>query len=196
MIVNHADCLHKRVNDSRSDKVEAAFFQILAYLIGERSVSWHFLERFEAVDYRLVIDIAPDEFVEAAVFLLYFDKGFCIANGGGYLATVADYFLVLHEFFDLFFGVTGDFFYIKIIESFTKSLALFEHRYPRQARLHSLKDEHFEQAAVVVKRHAPFLIMVVDVNLIRAAPSAADKLFFRHNAPPIDFYRIFPSKTV
>jgi hypothetical protein len=52
-------------------------------------------------------------------------------------------------------------------------LALLQNRDPRQASLRAFQQQKLKQAALVMARHAPFIVMVSGVKGIIAAPGAA-----------------------
>ena len=164
MIVHHSHRLHKRVDYRRADKLKTALFQILAYPVGQRSAHGNVGEGFRTVDYRSVVDVAPDELVEAAEFTLNFEKSFRICNGGVYFEFVADNALVREQLGDLLIAVLRDLFRVKVVERTAEVFALFEYRYPRQARLHTLEDKHLEQLAVVMLGATPFGVVISDID--------------------------------
>jgi len=70
---------------------------------------------------------------------------------------------VLHQRVDLFGIVGGDLLDIKIIEGGAVRLALAEDCDPTQTGLHPLKDDFLEPAAVIMTRHAPFLVVIAGI---------------------------------
>src|SRR5207245_2597609 len=62
-------------------------------------------------------------------------------------------------------AVFGDDRGIKLVEGFSVVPSLLQDRLPTQTRLRSFEDQELEQQTVVVDRHAPFGVMVLDVEL-------------------------------
>lgn len=63
------------------------------------------------------------------------------------------------------------------MEEFSILLSLAEHRDPRESCLRSLKSQELEQDLIVVYRHSPLVVMVIDVELVgRTAPRAPSLL--------------------
>ena len=74
MVVDHPDCLHKGVNDGRTDKFEAHLLQITADPVGERRGGGHLLQSVPMADDRRVVHVSPDHPVETAVLPNGFQK--------------------------------------------------------------------------------------------------------------------------
>src|SRR5580692_6423562 len=79
--VDHADGLHEGVTDCRSDKFEAALFEIFAHRIGFPSLRGDLLHRLRRVDARLAADELPDVAIEAAELFLHAEKCFRVSDG-------------------------------------------------------------------------------------------------------------------
>lgn len=173
MIVHYSHSLHKRIDYRRADKFKAALFQVLAYPVGERGAHGNVGEGFRAVDYRGVVNIAPDELIEAAEFALNFKERFGIGNGGVYFQLVADNSRVRQQLGDLFIAVLGDFARVEVVERLSEVFAFMEYCYPRKPRLHSLKYQHLEELAVVMLGATPFVVVVGYVYRVGARPFAA-----------------------
>ena len=62
---------------------------------------------------------------------------------------------------------------LEILEGAAEVVALAEDRDPAQARLKAFEADLLEQPPVVGDRPAPFVIVVVDVELIGAGPRAS-----------------------
>ncbi len=68
VIVNHAHGLHVGVTNRTADKLEAAFFKILAHLIRLRRGDRDVFKFFPVIDNRFAIDKLPDVVAKIAVF--------------------------------------------------------------------------------------------------------------------------------
>ncbi len=62
---------------------------------------------------------------------------------------------------------------LEILEGAAEVVALAEDRDPAQARLKAFEADLFEQPPVVGDRPAPFMIVVMEVQLVRAGPRAS-----------------------
>src|SRR5581483_2113731 len=74
---------------------------------------------------------------------------------------------------DNFRRAFNDFFRIEIVKRTAEIVAFAQDRDPRQPGLESVEDQLFEEGAVVVLRHAPFLVVVGDVQGVLLRPRAA-----------------------
>ena len=89
MIVGHADGLHERVADRRSDESKAALAKVFAHRFGDgRRRRKIFGIAASAYD-RFTLGESPDERVEGAELALDLEKRFGIGNGGFYLGAIA-----------------------------------------------------------------------------------------------------------
>src|SRR5579863_4804906 len=175
VIVDQADRLHEGVTDSGSDEVESALLEGLAYGVGFRSACRNLLHRLGRVDSRLAADELPDPGVEAAEFFLYLQKCLGIAYRRRNFEFVADDAGIAQQTLDLAAVVARDARGIESVEGFAVVLALVQNRVPAQASLRAFKDEEFKERAVVVRRHAPFFIVIPNRKFV-AGPGAANRL--------------------
>jgi len=90
VIVDHADRLHERVADGRSDEGESASLQVLAHRVGLGGAGRNVLRPGGVVDDGAAADKLPDVGVEAAEFLLHGQKRACILHRRLDLEPVAD----------------------------------------------------------------------------------------------------------
>ena len=74
---------------------------------------------------------------------------------------------------DLLVVVARDLLRLEIVEGFAEIVALAQDRDPRQAGLETVEDQLFVERAVVIFRHAPFGVVIGDVERIFAGPGAA-----------------------
>ena len=112
-------------------------------------------------------------------------EGACVADGGLEFAAMADQPGVLHEGVDFLRIEARDFLGVEPCKGFAVVLALTQDRQPREAGLRTFEDELFEVQSIIVHRHAPFFVMVGDVQRVIAAPKAT-RLGLRHGQPLAD----------
>src|SRR5208337_2169696 len=171
MIVHHAGCLAKGIDDGRAAEIEASTLQILGDTRRERGLCRDLAHVAIAVLQALSLEKAPQIVGKAFVFL-----DFQKSAGRGYatfdFCAVADDTGILHEGFDLGAIVAGDLVRVEIVEGGAESLALAQYCDPGQPRLESVEKEFFKKRPAVALRHAPFLIMIGDVKRVIAGPWA------------------------
>ncbi|SAE94217.1 Uncharacterised protein [Enterobacter cloacae] len=74
--------------------------------------------------------------------------------------------------FHVFVGHGGHRNRIEMVEGLAIVLTLFQNGDPRQPGLLAFKANHFKQFFTVGFRHAPFLVVIIDIKLILAYPAA------------------------
>src|SRR5262245_5721775 len=173
MVVDHAGCLHEGVDDGGADELEAARGKLLRYLDRNRRGCRHARGGLELVDLRLAASEVPQQFREAGPFLHNVEIGFCAGDRAFDLGAVAYDADIVHQRVNLLGVVTRDLLRPEIVEGFAKVVALAQDGDPRQASLESVEDQLFIQRAVVIFRHAPFGVVIGDVERVFARPGAA-----------------------
>jgi hypothetical protein len=170
VFVVDADGLQVGLDDRRADELHAATLELLGDLFGERRGR---LRLARASHDGFVVDVRPQPFREAAVLLLDREEGARVEGDGLEFAAVADESRVLHEGGDFLVVEAGEFADIEARERFPIVLTLLQDGDPGEAGLRALEDELFEELAVVADRHAPFVVVIGDVERIVSAPEAA-----------------------
>ena len=117
--------------------------------------------------------------VEAAELFLDFERDVGVFDGGVNLEFVSDDAGIFEQFGDFLGSVTGDCFDIEIIERYPVRVSAFKDGFPAEASLCSFEDEQFEQVAIIVDRHSPFVVVVrlVDGATGAEAPDGVAVLF-------------------
>src|SRR5690606_24215763 len=181
VVVHHAGSLHEGVADGGSDEAEAPPLQLAAHCVRLRRLRWHVLQALPAVYLRAPVDEAPQERREAAELLLHRDRGARVVDRGLDLHAVADDAGVREELLDAAGRVARDPGDIEVVERLPVAVALPEDGDPGEPRLRTFQGEHLEEVAVVVRRDAPLLIVIGDVERIRPRPLASYACF-RHGS--------------
>src|SRR5262249_6399110 len=75
----------------------------------------------------------------------------------------------------------GDLLRMKSCESAAEIVALAQDRDPRQPGLETVQHELLVERARIVFRHAPFFVVVRQIQRIAAGPAAADSLLHRRD---------------
>jgi hypothetical protein len=164
VVIDHAHRLHEGVTDGRANKLESAPQQILAKGFRLGGLRGYFSGGFPRIANWAPADEAPEVGVEAAEFLLHCPKGAGVPDGGGDLEAVAHNAGVGEQPPDLSWTVSGHHLRIEAVKSPPVVVAFVQDGGPTQAGLGALKDEELEERAVIVSGHAPFMVMVLDVQ--------------------------------
>ena len=172
MIVDHADRLHEGVDDGRAAEFKAALRQFLGHRARDRGFGGHLAHGAIMVDLRLAVDEIPQQLGKAGAFFHDFEPGARREHRALDLGAIAHDAGVAHQPFDLGRPVARDFFRHKAVEGAAEIFALAQDGDPRQAGLETVEHEFFVERAVVVFRHAPFLIVIGDVERIVLGPWA------------------------
>src|SRR5690606_26185817 len=105
--------------------------------------------------------------------VLNLEKRFCVLHGRFDLQTVTDDCRVLHELLDACGSEARHALGIETFKGFAVPFTPLENGDPAQARLCALENEKLKKFPVVMDRYTPLLVMIFDVDGIRAGPAAA-----------------------
>ena len=101
--------------------------------------------------------------IELSVFIQDFLEYLSIVDGRCYFQFMPDYFLIVHELFNLFIIIFRHLVHVKVIEGGSEVLSFVLNGLPWQSCLKWLQNKHFKEIIVVKVRHSPFFIMVFDI---------------------------------
>jgi len=158
VVIDHSNRLHERITDSRADKLESAFSEVLAQRLGKRRLSGHGGPALP-ID-RLAFNKTPEVFIEAAKLFLNGDKGLRIFDRRRDLQTVTNDSGIEQELLSLVLAVAGDLLRIELVKRSAIALALIQNRFPAKTGLSAFKDQKLEKFPVVVQGHAPFMVVI------------------------------------
>src|SRR5258706_14223518 len=117
----------------------------------------------------------------AAEFFLHSQECPRVLHRGGDLHAVADDPWICGELGDPSRGVSRDLLWIEVTESATVAVALVEDDRPIESSLRGLQNQELEMRAIVVRRHAPFPIVILEHHrLIDVDPGTPPRLRIRH----------------
>src|SRR5262245_1433808 len=173
MVVDHADRLHEGVDDGRPDEFEAARREVLRDPTRQRGFGRHLRGRAEMVDLRLAVEEFPEQPREPGTFLHDLEIATGGQDGAFDLQAIAHDAGVLHQFLDPLRRIARNLFRIEAVEGAAEILALAQDGDPGQAGLEAVEHELLVERAVVVFRHAPFFVVIGDVERILSRPRAA-----------------------
>src|SRR5690606_6871528 len=173
MVVHQPRRLHVGVADRRPHEPETALLQGPAQPVRGRRTA-----RQVGRSHRVVLlwhpgDELPQELGEAAAFPLHREEPLRIVDGALDLQAVADDPRILQQGLEAALLHSRYAIGLEAVEDLPVALPLAQDGDPGEARLRSFEDQELEQALVVAHRHAPLLVVVGDVERIRAAPGAS-----------------------
>ena len=84
---------------------------------------------------------------------------------------------IIEEFFYFLLAVFRDFMIIEVIKSLSKAFSFHEDCVPAKPRLEALKGEKLEEGFIIINGFAPFVVVIVSVEMVFLAPLAAYFLF-------------------
>lgn len=172
VVIHHASGLHMGVANGRADEFKTARLEVFAHGVGLLSFRRNLLAGFPVIDFRRAVGELPYILVECPEFFLGCEEGFGVGDGGGDFQAIANDTGIGHQFRGFRFGIARDFFWIKLVKGFAKIFTLLQHAIPTQASLHAFENKKFEELAIVVKRHAPLLVVIRDIKVV-GRPGAA-----------------------
>src|ERR1700719_2211682 len=173
MIVDHADRLHEGIDDGRPAEFEAALRQLLGDRARDCGLRRHLASRFVVIDLGLAVDEVPQQLREARPLVHDIEPGPRRAHGALDLGAIAHDAGILHQPLELGRPVARDFLRNEIVEGAAEVLPLAQDGDPRQPGLETVEHEFFIERAIVVFRHAPFLVVIGDVERIVLGPRTA-----------------------
>ncbi len=184
MIVHQSCGLHEGVTYRAADKGKSAFFHIFRHCIRQRSCGRHIGHRCALVLQGFTIDKIPQISVQSQAKLAHLEIGARIFDEAIYLEAIAHNTGILQQGCDLRVLVTRYLVGIEVIKNLAVVFAFAQNGYPAQTRLGAFETKEFEQFAIVVNRRAPFVIVIVLVEFIVAAPPAAVEFRLSHVIVP------------
>src|SRR5262249_44219637 len=138
-----------------------------------RCLRWQVRWRTEAIGLRLAVDEVPQQPREAGALLHRVEIGARGEDRALDLHAVAHDAGILHQLLDLSRRVARDFRGLEGVEGAPEILALAQDGDPGQPGLEAVENELLVERAVVVFRHAPFLVVIGDVERILLRPGTA-----------------------
>src|SRR5262249_13197239 len=147
------------VTDRGADEAETALLQILAHGVGFWSAGMYRLGSSPVIYFRPAFGEMPDVFIEAAEFLLDCQVSVRVGNGGGDFESVANDPGIFQQRADFLCVIPRDLFRVEAIKGAAIVFPLIENRFPAQAGLRAFENQEFEESAVVVNGHTPFLVV-------------------------------------
>ena len=114
VVVYEPGGLHECVDDCGPNEAKAALLEVLADGVGDFCADDHFACGVQVRLQGLAVDEAPDVVVEAAKFLLDFEEGLSVGDGGTDLQTVTDDARIGEQGLFLLGVETRDFFGVEI----------------------------------------------------------------------------------
>src|SRR5262245_21517612 len=180
VIVHHANSLHERVTNRRTDKFEAPFLQISAHGFRFWRLCRYLFHRLPVIQNRHVTHKLPDEVAESLKLFLNSQERLSICHGGLDLQAVANDSSIAHQLLLLANPVPGNLTGIKVVEGDPIICATLQNRQPTQSSLSALQNQKLEQESIVPNRNAPFKIVIISIELIPLSPLAPLAFYVLH----------------
>ena len=189
VVVDHADRLHERVADGRPAELEAPLLERLRHRTRFGRLGRDLGERAPTIEDGLALDELPEKARSAARLDHEIEIRPRRCDGAFDLGAIAHDAGIGQQRRDLVRVVGGDLRRLEPVERPAEVVALPEDRDPGQTGLKALEDQHLEQRALVAQRHAPFLVVIGDVERIAAGPAAAHDVVVDQSLLPEIFRR-------
>ena len=173
MVVHHAGGLHVGIHDGGAGEFEAPLFQIFGECVRFFGSGRHLVHGCKGVDLLAAVHKLPGILVEGAEFGLDVQKDPGVVHCGIDLELVADNGRVLQQFRNGFRCEPGHLQGIKPGKRVSVAFSAFQYGEPGQSGLGPFQNQELKQFLVIMHRHTPFCIMVVDIHRIFQAPVAA-----------------------
>src|SRR5438876_2922466 len=181
VIVHHADRLHVRVDDRRSDEAESAVLEIAAERVRFGGRCGNLTRRIPPILPRPAIDELPAVRVKASVFFLHSQKRSRVLHRSGDLQPVSDDPWLGGEPVNPSRRISRYFLRIALAECAAVAIAFLEHNRPAQACLRGFENEEFKMGTVIVGWHAPFAIVILaHQRIVDIHPGTPFRLRTRH----------------
>jgi hypothetical protein len=116
--------------------------------------------------------VRPDELVQRRSVLPESERTAGVRDRGLDLAAMADDSRVAEQALHVALAEAGDALGVEVRERRSEVVALAQDRQPGQAGLEALEAEPFEQPALVAHGTSPFVVVVLDVELVGHGPAA------------------------
>jgi hypothetical protein len=162
VVVDHAHRLHEGIGPRRAEEPEATSDELLADPLGLRRDRGDLRQLPPPVVPRLSPDEVPEERPEASELLPDLQRGAGVRDDRPDLLAVPYDAGVLHQLLDPRVVEGGDLPQIVVREGVAIAAPLLEHELPVEPGLRAFEDQVLEEVTVVVRRHAPFLVVVLD----------------------------------
>lgn len=172
MVVDHATGLHEGVADGAANELEAEIGEHLAHAVRVGGARGDGADVGDVVVDGYVIDNGPEGVGEGGAAIQEGEVSAGVGDSGVDLEAIADDAGVGEEFFDFGGGVAGHALRIEVVEGLAIGLTLYENGVPGETGLSAFEVEEFEEGAIIAQGHAPFGVVVRDLDLV-ADPGAA-----------------------
>ena len=171
VVVDHARCLEKRIDNGRAHEIHAPALQVLGDAVGQLCVR---VRSIICIQNDLASGKAPEIAVKKAELLLNGEKDLGILDSCQDFAPVADDPRVLHQCLDFFWAVLGDHGRFKVVKGSAERLPLIQNRQPGEPRLKPFQNQHLKEFSVIVFRPSPLMVVVGNVEIgTRVSPTAS-----------------------
>ena len=171
VVVHEPGRLHEGVAGGRAGEAEAAPLQLLAHRRRLRGLGGDLRDGAKVVHAGFAADERPEQLAERHVER---ERRACVSDRGLDLAAVADDAGVSEQPLDVALAEARDRLDLPARKSLPVALPLVQDRRPGEPGLRALEVQQLEQPSFVPLGHAPFLVVVGDVErVVERHPGAA-----------------------
>src|SRR5882672_9625842 len=135
VVVHHANHLHVRIDDRRTNETESSTLEVLAECIRLRRSRRNLPHRLPSIELGTSLDKSPAIGIETPELLLDLEKCARVAHRGFDLHPVANDLRIRSKVLNLFLGVARDFLRIEFVERAAITFPLLQHDRPAQSGL-------------------------------------------------------------
>ena len=158
-----------RINNRRADEAKPALLEILAECVGFERGRRNLPHLLPPVALGSSSDELPAIGVKTFELFLNCEQRPRVANRGFDFHPVSNDRRIPRELLNSFLGISRYFFGIEFVEGAAIALPFFEHNRPAESRLRPFEHQKLEVFAVVMHRHSPFTIVILEHHRIVGA---------------------------
>jgi len=173
VVVDHAGRLHEGIDDDRPAEFKALGLQRLGHGDGLGGRCGDLGHGGPVALDGLTSHEGPQPVRHVAALNLQVQPDTGALDGGVDLGPRADDAGIVQQALAVGLAVAGDLLRVETVEGGAEGRALFQDGDPRQARLESVQHQLFPEGARVTFGHAPFLVVIGDIEGVGAAPATA-----------------------
>src|SRR6185369_14891237 len=151
---------------------ETAACELLRHFLRDRALRRNLLRASEAIDLGFAVDEVPQQVREAGSLVHDVEPGTRREDGAFDLHAIADNALVLHQALDLLGRVARYLLGLEFAEGSPEVVAFAQYGDPGQSGLESVQNKFLIERSIIKFGHAPFVIVVGDVERVELGPRA------------------------
>src|SRR6266404_1785041 len=185
VIVHHANRLHVRIDDGRTNEAESPMFEVLAKRVRFTGGSRNLSHCLPPVLFGSSIDEPPAISVKTSELFLNCEKRPRVTYRSFDFHPVSNDRRIQCELLDPVLGVPRHFLGIEFAEDAAIPLPFFEHDRPTEPSLRRFEHKELKVFSVIVNWHAPLTIVILDhKRIVHADPGTS---FSSHDSEDVAY---------